>query len=397
MIFDIENALTRPEALEAIISRWTIDRRRENVSVHDAAGRILAQDCVARYGLPVCRVSALDGIAVRSADFAAGTPDTSKWVKGDQYVAADTGDDFPDGYDAVIAAENISYDENGVLTLCDDVRVHEGSSIRPAGATFEKDELLCEEGTRIRPEDAALLAAGGWSSVPVYEKPRVAYIPTGDELIDVGVVPERGQNVQSNGVMLEAYLRQWGAQMIAYDIVPDEKAALGNAIDRALGECDILLINGGSSRGHEDFNSELLQERASYFAHGIKAVPGRPIGISMIEGKPALNIPGPMIAAWFAGDWLLHALLCHYCKQPMPPRTTVDAVHDAPLNAPDLFERLARMTVSLSEDGVFHATSPHDGTLASNIRCVNGFVSVPAGTSLETGMTIPVEVFANPN
>ena len=99
---------------------------------------------------------------------------------------------------------------------------------------------------------------------------------------------------------------------------------------RALEEADMVLINGGSSRGSEDYNSELLQERATFFAHGVKAVPGRPIGMAIIGGKPAINVPGPMIAAFLAADWLVQALVRFYYGQPMPRRATVSAVLDKP-------------------------------------------------------------------
>ena len=155
------------------------------------------------------------------------------------------------------------------------------------GAHEAATEKMCirdryEEGTQLGPEAIAILAAGGWAQVPVRERLRIAYVPTGNELVAVGTVPERGQNVQTNSLMLGAYFQQWGAQMVEYGIVPDDRAALGAALGRALEEADMVLINGGSSRGSEDYNSELLQERATFFAHGVKAVPG----LSLIHISP---------------------------------------------------------------------------------------------------------------
>lgn len=95
-----------------------------------ACGRVLAQDCHARYDLPRHRVSSFDGIAVRSADFAAGLPDTSAWVRGVQFVQADTGDDFPDEFDTVIAAEDVSYDDEGRLTLSPDLAFRKGNAVK---------------------------------------------------------------------------------------------------------------------------------------------------------------------------------------------------------------------------------------------------------------------------
>lgn len=154
----------------------------------------------------------------------------------------------------------------------------------------------------------------------------------------------------------------------------------------------MVLVNGGSSRGSEDYNSELLQERASFFAHGIKAVPGRPIGLSVIGGKPAINVPGPMIAACLASDWLVRALVCFYYGQPLPRRVKVPAVLDGRLGARPGFEQLARLALR-EVDGVLHAAPvPSAATLAQNMRRVNAFLAVPADVHYEAGQTVEVEL-----
>ena len=105
MKFDHEKALTRAEVLKALKARWEFEKRTERVPVGEACGRVLAQDCHAAYDLPRHRVSSFDGIAVRSAACADGRPDTSTGEPGRDYVRADTGDDFPDAYDAVTVEE----------------------------------------------------------------------------------------------------------------------------------------------------------------------------------------------------------------------------------------------------------------------------------------------------
>lgn len=392
MRFDIEQALTRDEALEAIASRWSIERRVEFANVKDAIGRVLAQDCRARYDLPRHRVSAMDGIAVRSADFANGAPDTSRWRRGVDFVQADTGDDFPDAFDAVIAIENVTFDSQDHPLLPGDLVVEPGRSVKPAGATMREGELLGAEGEKITPRGAALLAAGGWTQLPVVAPLRVAFIPTGTELVPVGQEPERGENVETNSLMVGAMLEEWGASVEVFDIVIDDRAKLSASLDKALSTADVVLINGGSSCGSEDFNSFLLKERASYFSHGIKAVPGRPIGLAVIDGKPALNVPGPMIAALLACDWLLRGLVCRYYGTAAPARQKARVVLDAPLAGRPGFEYLARL-VTREVDGELHAAPVANGsTLAQNVRAVDAFAAVPAGVRHEAGDEIEVEL-----
>lgn len=394
MRFDVNEALSREDALASLLGRWDVPRDEELVEVGRACGRILAQDCRARYSLPRHRVSSFDGIAVRAADFAAGVPDTSGWQRGCQYVQADTGDDFPDEYDSIVAAEDVSYDEQGRLVLDPALEFKPFGGIKPAGATMKEGELLYSAGTRLDPGALAILAAGGWCQVPVLRRLRIAFIPTGTELVSVGVEPQRGQNVQTNSVMLGALFEQWGAEMLEYDIVEDDPAALGEALDDALRAADIVLINGGSSRGSEDYNSELLKERASWFAHGVKAVPGRPIGMAIIGGRPAINVPGPMIAASLAADWLVQGLVCAQQGRPVPRRVVAQAVLDEPLSCPKPgFERLVRLAAHRDEDGVLHCAPVRTGaSLAENIRSVNAFLAVPSGTRYEKGAVMGIEI-----
>lgn len=392
MKFSIDEALTRTQAVEALTSRWEPKLSAEEFAVEEAAGRILACDCTARYNLPQHRVSAMDGIAVCSAAFAEGMPDTTTWQEGIDYVRADTGDDFPDAFDAVIAIEDVTHAEDGSITLTEGLEVQPGRCVRAAGATMAEGELLGAADSIITPEIAALLAAGGWASVPVKRRLRIGYLPTGSELVPIGTTPKRGENIQSNSVMLSAYWKQWGAEPVIYDIVPDDRDLLASAIDRAILENDVVIVNGGSSRGSEDFNSELLQERATFFAHGVKAVPGRPIGMAIINGKPVINVPGPMIAAGLANDWLIRALICHAYKQPLQKRVTIKAVLDEPLISRPGFERLVRLELRWP-DGMCHArTTAHGATTAQSVLPVNGFVALPPDSSYASGDTLDVEV-----
>lgn len=116
------------------------------------------------------------------------------------------------------------------------------------------------------------------------------------------------------------------------------------------------------------------------------------MGLAIIGGKPALNIPGPMIAAHLAADWLLRGLVYHYYGQPLPQRVKVPAVLDVSLGGRPGFEHLARL-VAHEREGVLHAAPvPSTATLAENIRLVDAFVAVPAGVRYEAGDVINIEL-----
>lgn len=223
---------SREEALADFFAAWeppAASTATELVSLDEAIGRVTARDLVSANTLPVVRASACDGIAVRSAAFADGRPDTSTWELGRDFVRADTGDDFPDAYDAVIMIEKAAIQPDGSVVLDDDVQVEPGTNVRQAGDTIKAGTPLMKAGLPIRPTDLAALAMGGITLVPVRRKPRIAFIPTGSELVPAGIAPRRGQNVDTNSLMVKHMLIEYGADPLVFPIVHDDEA--GSLVD----------------------------------------------------------------------------------------------------------------------------------------------------------------------
>ncbi len=398
MKFCLEKSVTRQEALELMREHWRFEPERELIPLAESLGRVTAEEIHAAQTLPVYRASCFDGIAVRKADFANGLPDLSGWRKGRDFVRADTGDDFPDEFDTVIAIED-------VILEGDSVRFAEGFSfdpkeetVDPAGTIVKAGVLLVPAHTRITPELMASLAMGGIVQVPVFRKPRVIFIPTGSELIPVGVKPQRGQNVETNGLMLEGLLGRWGAEVIRHSIVRDDAAELERALDEALPQADLVLINGGSSRGEEDFNSQLLERRGSFFRHGVKAVPGRPVAFSIVDGKPVINVPGPVAAAYLAEHWCLSALVCHWYGLPAPQYPKVKARLEKTVKKRHGFEMIARVALRRKGDG--YTATPiawgEDG-IPGLLLNTDGFLNIPLEVDvLEADTEVEVELLKSP-
>ena len=356
MNHDVMKAPTRQEALCDFLAEWSFTAQTEYVPLAECLDRVAAEDIPAVNTIPLMRISAMDGYAVKAENFAAGTPDVSKWVPGVDFTPADTGDDFPDEYDTVIPVEQLQYDEDGVLRLQADFVFKPGACVRPAGCMMQPGDLLVRKNTRITPELQANLAAGGIAVVPVVRKPVIAYIPTGSELVPAGIAPQRGQNIETNSLMLSAYLRRWGAQVMSYPIVRDDPSALERTMDEALRFADIVLLNGGSSKGTEDFNSRMMERRASWFLHTVRTVPGRPVGLSIIDGKPVINLPGPIMAAWVVSSWLLYPMICRWLGVPEEKRRTVTAFLTADLKKGPPVEVYTK--VRLEKRGEFYYATP---------------------------------------
>ena len=385
---------SREEVVAGLIKRWHPRRLTELVPVDQALGRIPARDVRARVTLPVVRASAGDGVAVRSADFAQGMPDTAGWVQGRDFVRADTGDDFDDAFDAVIMIEDVTLTPEGGIAIREGVRVTPGSGVRPAGSTVKAGERLAQAGLPLRPRDLAGLEMGGVEEVEVWRRPVAAFIPTGSELIPPGTPLSRGKTYDTNSLLVRETLRELGAEPLIFPIVPDVYEDMAQALDRALDRADLVILGGGSSKGDEDISATLLHERGEVLCHGAQAVPGKPLCTALIGGKPVLNLPGPMMAAYHGLEWCVSALVAHYLGRPVRRRTAVEATLTAPVKGSDQVSMLLVVEVTRKADGSGYWAAPYNfKTLPlGRVTGANGQYMTRLGEQLQAGDTIRVEL-----
>lgn len=401
--------ITKQEALDLIRGAWTPAPGTEEVALSECAGRVLAEDCFAKYDLPVVRAAGMDGICVNFDLFEDGMPDTTGWQRGVHYDRADTGDDFPDAFDTVLPIEWIKMEEDGIRIepkkmhgpggkpqrgnasgknvkegfgdrrSDDGPQITRGMNVRLAGSMMEKGALLAQKGMRITAFDIAALATGGYGTVKVFKKPHIAFLPTGSELIPAGSIPQRGQNFDANSLMVSAMLQKMGAEVTCFPIEADHKNNLKERLEEALKTNDIVLINGGSSKGEEDFNTRILQEMGEFLFHWVKAAPGRPVSAAVIrdqigadncqdgEGAPEcldkliINLAGPTIGAYYGVIWCVKELLADWSGCEVPWGYEVEAELTEDLMAPpmSIFMRMQVTERSASNDrsGVADAES----------------------------------------
>lgn len=342
---------SKEEALADFFKAWEPAQETELVTLDQAVGRVLARDMVSSNTLPVVRASSFDGVAVKSAAFANGLPDTSTWKRGIDYVRADTGDDFPDEFDAVVMIEKAAVQPDGSIVFDDDVIVEAGSGVRPAGSTLTAGTPLLRAGSIIRPTDLAVLAMGGATMVPVRRKPRIAFIPTGSELVPAGIKPRRGQNVDTNSLMVKHLLLEYGAEPIVFPIVYDDPAELERAFEEALAVADAVVVGGGSAIGEEDFNVRMIEKRGTVVHHYIAAVPGRPLMMAAADGKPVVDLPGPTLAAYYGCEWCLQAITARILGIPVHKRPTVMAKASASSGSVPKMANIGRCNLFATADG----------------------------------------------
>lgn len=392
----MEKFTSRQQALAVLFEKWTPLMETETIPVTQALGRIPAISYTAQHSIPVVRASAMDGVAVDSARFADGMPDTTAWQRGIDYDRADTGDDFDDRFDAVIRIEDVTLLPSGGIQIKEGVAVTPGMNVHGEGSNFRKGTKLNDSSLPLRPSDLAALAMGGVLDVEVYKKPRIAFIPTGSELIPIGAPLRRGCNYDTNSLLVGLSLEEMGAQPIRYPIVPDNPEQLKLALYKALDEADVVIINGGSSKGDEDFNTRLLASEGEFLFHGVAAAPGRPMCMSIINGKPVINMAGPALAAFYTLEWCIRAIVCRCLHIPVPEKQTIRGTLTKPMRGGAPLDILSRVEVHRSENG--YTVTPlgrGEADLPAMLRTNAMLISGAGSQSYAAGDEIEVELLRN--
>jgi len=264
-------------------------REIESVDLLSAAGRVLAQPVLADRDIPPFPRSTRDGYAVRASDLspvpvlveviaeikAGEKPDQiPAAIQPGQTAAIMTGAPVPSGADAVVMVEYTTPRGNHVEIAR---QVAPGENIVPRGAEARQGTSLIDRGTRLHEAAIALAASVGKSELPVYKRPRIAILTTGDEIVGVDSLPGPTQIRNSNSYSLAVQVHRAGGDPILLPIAPDEPRRLRQLIEEGL-NCDLLLMTGGVSMGRYDLVEQVLSEmHAEFFFTAAKIQPGRPV------------------------------------------------------------------------------------------------------------------------
>ena len=271
----------------------------ETVDLLSADERVLAESLLADRDLPPFPRSTRDGYAVRSEDLSAlparlrvigeirageREENIPSSISSGEVVAIMTGAPVPPGADAVVMVEYTSAAGDTVEITRGVVA---GENVVPAGAEARKSSVLIEKGTRLDAASLALAASSGSSLLVVYQKPQVAVLTTGDEIVDVDATPGPTQIRNSNSYSLSIQIRNAGGEPVLLPIAPDEAHGLRALIEEGLNS-DLLLMTGGVSMGRYDLVEQVLSDlKAEFFFTGAKIQPGRPV----VFGKCSADAP----------------------------------------------------------------------------------------------------------
>ncbi|HWM48243.1 MAG TPA: molybdopterin biosynthesis protein [Xanthobacteraceae bacterium] len=382
----------------------------ESVALGAALGRVLARDVAAPIDVPPFDRSGVDGFAVRAADttgasdgaprrlllntevIACGHPPSVEVRPGTATTIA-TGGAIPRGADAVVMIEHTELVETPDGPAIDVRRAAApGQFVGFAGTDIARGECLLRSGTLITSREIGMLAACGIAQVPAVRRPKVAVLSTGDELVAPGAPLRPAAIYDSNNAIVAAAVQEAGGEPLVLGAYPDDEAALGAALARALDAADMVVLSGGTSKGAGDLSHRIMSRvTPGVIVHGVALKPGKPLCLAVAGDKPVAVLPGFPTSAIFT----FHAFVAPVirARAGLPPQTARTATARVPVRIASELGRQEFVLVALVEgaDGaVAFPTMKGSGSVTAFSQA-DGFLAIDAlAGSLDAGVEADV-------
>jgi len=316
-----------------------LNSKSELIPVEESLGRVTYEAIYARRSSLHYTASAMDGIAVHSKS-TENASERNPVILTDKkdFLYVNTGNPIPEGFDSVIKIEDVvpveqkgnsqpNIQKEGVEQLKIFQSVYPGTNVRNIGEDIVTHQLILTANHKIRPVDIGALMAGGITEISIRKKPRVAIIPTGEELIGLDKEEiKTGDILDFNSRMLSNSVIQWGGEPVIFPVIRDIKDELEKTLLSAIKENDIVTVIAGTSAGSKDFTAKALSEIGEILFHGIAIMPGKPTLAGIVQNTPVIGLPGYpvsfLIAAW---EFVLPLVYKNLALTP-PKRTKVKAL-----------------------------------------------------------------------
>ncbi|MFB6162274.1 MAG: gephyrin-like molybdotransferase Glp [Halococcoides sp.] len=373
--------------------------RTETIALSAASGRVLAEAVTASRPVPHYERAAMDGYAVRAADTrgaSARSPvelSVGEKAGPETAVQVHTGSPVPEGADAVVMVEQTERRDTGLLVRD---ALAPGENVAAVGEDVAAGDRLVAPNDRLAPSDCALLRATGVERVRVRDPPRVAVIPTGEELVQPDRDPDPGQVVETNGLQVSALVDQWGGTPTHRDIVTDDADRLRAAIERDL-DHDIVVTTGGSSVGERDLLPDVIEDCGELLVHGVAIKPGHPVGFGVVEGTPILLLPGYPVSTQVTAVQLLRPAIAWLTGTDPPALPTRRGRLGRKVRSTPGERTFARVVLDDDDPPTVEPIRTGGAGVLSSITNADGWVEVPESREgIPAGETVAVQCWENP-
>ncbi|MGZ3606044.1 MAG: molybdopterin molybdotransferase MoeA [Thermodesulfobacteriota bacterium] len=363
----------------------------EKVSLLDALGRVIGEDVYARRDIPPLDNSAMDGYALRSVDVREASPDrplqleviedlpagyiSAKKLEKGKAIRIMTGAPVPKGADTVIPVEETKKENGSVLIFR---AATSGENIRKSGEDVKKGDRVISEGDKVRPAEVGMLASVGRSFVSVYQRPLVAILCTGDELVDVDGDLDEVKIVSSNSYTLGAQVKDSGAIPLQLGIARDRKEEIEEKLRQGI-RADVLISSAGVSVGDYDFVKDVMKRLGMEMVFWKVAMrPGAPLAFGIIGEKPVFGLPGNPVSSMISFEQFVRPSLLKMMGNRKLFRPAVEAVLKEDIKKMAGKRYFIRGSVSFEKNQYFVTSTGEQGSgiLRSMVRA-NGLIVIP--------------------
>lgn len=299
--------LTVDEAIARLRGAARVLPEPETVTVIGARARVLAADVVALIDVPPADNSAMDGYALRRADW----PGPGHPMAVSQRIAAGlppqplapgtaarifTGAELPDGADTVVIQEDTESGSGDSVVIRE--LAEKGANIRPRGQDIAAGQTILCRGRRLRAQELGQIASLGLREIQCYRRLRVALLSTGDELTEPGERAGPAQIYNSNRYAATGLLEGWGFEVVNDGIVRDDPGKIAEALEQAAANADVVVTSGGVSVGEEDHVRDVVDRLGKIDLWKVAVKPGKPFAFGQVRGKPFLGLPGNPVSVF---------------------------------------------------------------------------------------------------
>ena len=392
---------------QEIVLRYTHPMGIEKVDLLTSLGRVIGEEIIAPFNIPLWDNSAMDGYAVRFEDIQNASQDKPITLKVIEALPAGflpqkqigplqathimTGAPIPQGADTVVRKEDTESSEDSVRIL---TPPNQGENIRRAGENVMRGDKVIHARTVIRPPHVGMLASFAKSVISVYQRPRVAILSTGDEVIDIDEKGDSSKIINSNTYSLAALVKECGALPIMLGIARDDKKEILAKITQGL-SADVILSTGGVSVGEYDFVKDVLEEMGGEIKFWKAAMrPGKPTAFGLIAGKLIFGLPGNPVSCMVCFEQFVRPALLKKMGHTHLFRPQVEAVLIDDVETKKDFRFFIRVRLIFRE-GVLCATTTGNqgsGILKSMIQA-DGLMVVPEDKKeIKAGEKVSVQV-----
>ena len=366
----------RREYLE-LLEHQGFEPQTQVIPVYESCGRVTAEAVYAHICAPHYTASAMDGVAVCARDTFGATETTPVTLHPEQFTVLDTGDPVPEGRDAVIMVEDLVKNEDGSITI--HAAAAPWQHIRQIGEDVCAGEMILPGHMTVTPAAIGAMIAGGVLELRVIRRPVVGIIPTGDEIIPPCTAPRPGDILEFNGSIFSAMVRQWGAEPVVYPIVPDDFDRIKAMVEKASDQCDMVILNAGSSAGREDFSAQVIRQLGQVLYHGIAIKPGKP-AILGCRGKTAiLGVPGYPVSGIIVIEQFLKPLIEHWLKTAAQPEHYAQATLTRPVVSGLKYQEFVRVRMGAVGGRLMASPLSRGSGVVSSFMKADGILEVPQG------------------